>query len=147
MGKEARAKLGKYRGGGLVPIGYDYVDGKLVINEFEAMQIREIHRLYQQGYSMKKIAKEFADKGYKHKHGIWQEHRIKKVLTNPLYIGKIHYHDEYFDGEHEPIIDEETFNRFANSVLPDMVCPHPDGMAKNITIIGAIPREKPTEPW
>ena len=111
MGKEARAKLGKYRGGGNVPVGYEYIDGKLVINEFEAMQIREIHRLYQQGYSIKKIAQEFADKGYKHKHGIWQEHRIKKVLTNPLYIGKIHYHDETFDGEHEPIIDEETFNR------------------------------------
>ena len=32
MGKEARAKLGKYKGGGKLPIGYDYVDGKLTIN-------------------------------------------------------------------------------------------------------------------
>ena len=111
MGKEARAKLGKYKGGGLVPVGYEYVDGKLVINEFEAMQIREIHELYQQGYSMKKIAKVFSEKGYHHKYGIWQENRIKKVLTNKVYIGKIQYLGEYFDGEHEPIIDEETFNR------------------------------------
>ena len=111
MGKEARAKLGKYKGGGKLPIGYDYVDGKLTINEYEAMQIREIHSLYQQGYSIKKIAKVFDEKGYTHKHGIWQENRIKKVLVNPLYIGKTLYHGEYYDGEHEPIIDEETFDR------------------------------------
>lgn len=111
MGKEARAKLGKYKGGGLVPVGYDYTDGKLVVNEFEAMQIKEIHKLYQQGYSMKKIAKEFAEKGFTHKYGMWQENRIKKVLVNRLYTGKLLYHGEYYDGEHEAIIDEDTFNR------------------------------------
>lgn len=111
MGKEARAKSGKFKGGGLVPVGYEYIDGKLIINEYEAMQIREIHRLYQQGYSMKKIAQAFADKGYSHKYGIWQENRIKKVLINKVYTGKIHFHDEYFEGEHEPIIDEETMNK------------------------------------
>lgn len=111
MGKEARAKSGKFRGGGLVPVGYEYENGKLIINEYEAMQIREIHSLYQQGYSMKKIAQTFADKGYSHKYGIWQENRIKKVLMNKVYTGKIHFHDEYFEGEHEAIVDEETMNR------------------------------------
>ena len=111
MGKEARAKQGKFRGGGLVPIGYEYTDGKLIVNEYEAMQIREIHSLYQKGYSFKAIARTFAQKGYSHKYGEWNEHRIKRVLVNKVYIGKIHYKGEYFDGEHEPIIDEETFNR------------------------------------
>ena len=111
MGKEARAKLGKFRGGGKVPVGYEYENGNLVVNEYEAMQIREIHALYQQGYSMKMIAKTFSERGYTHKYGIWQENRIKKVLTNRLYIGKIFYKGEFYDGTHEPIIDEETFNR------------------------------------
>ena len=111
MGKEARAKLGKFRGGGKVPVGYEYVDGKLIVNEYEAMQIREIHSLYHQGYSMKMIAKVFSEKGYAHKYGIWQENRIKKVLTNKLYIGKIFYKGEFYDGDHDPIIDEETFNK------------------------------------
>lgn len=111
IGREARAKNGKYHGGGNIPVGYDYIDGKLIINEYEAMQIREIHHLYQQGYSMKLIARTFKEKGYTHKHGIWQENRIKRVLVNNLYIGKVKLNGEIYEGTHEPIIDEETFNR------------------------------------
>lgn len=111
MGKEARAKQGKFRGGGKVPVGYEYVDGNLIVNEYEAMQIREIHFLYQQGYSMKKIARTFDEKGYSHKYGSWNENRIKKVLSNKLYTGKIFYKGTFFDGDHDPIIDEETFNK------------------------------------
>ena len=111
MGKEGRAKEGKFRGGGFVPIGYDYVDGELKINEYEAMQIREIHDLFQSGMPVKAIARLFKEKGYTHKYGIWQEIRIKRLLMSDLYIGNIHYHGESLKGNHEPIIDEETFNK------------------------------------
>ena len=111
MGKEGRAKEGKFRGGGFVPIGYDYIDGELKINEYEAMQIREIHDLFQSGIPMKRIATIFKDKGYSHKYGIWQEPRIKRMMMSDLYIGFIHYHGESLKGNHEPIIDEETFNK------------------------------------
>ena len=42
MGREARAKEGKYAGSHLHPIGYDYINGELVVNEFEKMQIQQI---------------------------------------------------------------------------------------------------------
>lgn len=32
------------------------------------------------------------------------------MLKNPLYIGKVKYNNEVYDGEHEAIIDRETFN-------------------------------------
>ena len=111
MGKEARAKKGQFRGGGFVPIGYDYVDGELKINEYEAMQIREIHDLFQSGMPVKAIARLFQEKGYSHKYGAWNEVRIKRLLMSDLYIGNIHYHGESLKGNHEPIIDEETFNK------------------------------------
>ena len=111
MGKEGRAKEGKFRGGGFVPIGYDYIDGELKINEYEAMQIREIHDLFQSGMPVKAIARLFKEKGYTHKYGVWQEIRIKRLLMSDLYIGNIHYHDQSLKGNHEPIIDEETFNK------------------------------------
>lgn len=111
MGKEARAKKGQFRGGGFVPIGYDYVDGELKINEYEAMQIREIHDLFQSGMPVKAIARLFQEKGYTHKYGMWQEIRIKRLLLSDLYIGNIHYHGESLQGNHEPIIDEDTFNK------------------------------------
>jgi site-specific DNA recombinase len=111
MGKEGRAKEGKFRGGGFVPIGYDYIDGELKINEYEAMQIREIHELFQSGMPVKAIARLFIEKGYTHKYGIWQEIRIKRLLMSDLYTGNIHYHGKSLKGNHEPIIDDETFNK------------------------------------
>ena len=111
MGKEGRAKEGKWHGGGFVPIGYDYIDGELVINEFEAMQIREIHKLYQEGKAFCAIDRIFAERGYTQKHGGWHTKKVKDVMLNELYLGKIQWQGQTYDGTHEPIIDEETFNK------------------------------------
>jgi site-specific DNA recombinase len=111
MGREGRAKEGKFHGGGYVPIGYDYIEGELKINEFEAMQIKEIHKLYQEGKAFHAIDRIFAQKGYTHKHGKWYTKRIKECMLNDLYIGNIHYNDQVFKGAHDPIVDEETFNK------------------------------------
>lgn len=110
MGKIGRAKDGKRNGGGC-PVGYDYINGKLIVNEYEAMQIREIHRMYQEGYSIKLIVRTLRSKGYSHKYGQWIENRVRSSLLNKLYIGKISYNGIFYDGEQEPIIDEDTYNR------------------------------------
>ena len=111
LGRAGRAKEGKYRGGGYVPIGYDYKDGSLIVNPSEAMQIRELHELYQKGESFRAIARIFTEKGYTHKYGTWEVYRVSRVLRNPLYCGYITHKGETFKGEHEPIISEETFQR------------------------------------
>ena len=111
LGRVGRAKEGKYRGGGYVPIGYEYKDGSLIVNPAEAMQVKELHELYQKGESFRTIARIFAKKGYTHKYGTWEVYRISRVLRNPLYCGYITHKGETFKGEHEPIISEETFQR------------------------------------
>lgn len=111
MGKEGRAKEGKWHGGGYVPIGYDYIDGELIINAFEAMQIREIHKLYQEGKAFTAIDRIFAERGYKQKHGGWHTKRIKETMLNELYIGKIHWDGHVYEGTHEPIIDNATYSK------------------------------------
>ena len=111
LGRAGRAKEGKYRGGGYVPIGYDYSNGSLVVNETEAAQIRELHRLYQQGESFRSIARIFTERGYTHKYGTWEVYRVSRVLRNPLYCGYITHKGETFKGEHEPIISEDCFER------------------------------------
>lgn len=108
MGKAGRAKEGKFHGGHC-PIGYDYIDGNLVINEYEAMQIREAHELFQKGTSFREIERIFASKGYSEKYGAWTTHRIRVTLLNDLYVGMIKSGGETFKGEHEPIIDLETY--------------------------------------
>jgi hypothetical protein len=47
MGKEAIAKLGRWNGG-TEPIGYDYdiTTAKLIVNDYEKMQVLELFDLY-----------------------------------------------------------------------------------------------------
>ena len=109
MGRAARAKEGKYCGQFRTAIGYDYIDGKLVVNENERPQIVKAFDLFIRGYSHSRIAKILNDEGSRHKYGEWQHSAISAILTNPIYIGKVSFGGELFDGLHEPIIDEATF--------------------------------------
>lgn len=108
MGNEARAKEGKYCGG-CSPIGYDYINGELKLNDFEALQVREAFELILENMSPRRIAKIFNEKGYRTKFGTWSGDRVRYVLKSPLYIGRVKYAGEYFDGIHEAIVSEETF--------------------------------------
>lgn len=109
MGRDARAKEGKWRGGGNVPHGYKYEDGELVINEFEAMQIKEMYALALTGMSPYSITEELNKKGYRPKTGKWQESTVRRILKSQHYIGKLKHGKEWVDGRQEPIIDGKTF--------------------------------------
>jgi site-specific DNA recombinase len=111
IGREARTKDGKWHGGGVPPIGYDYVNGELVINDYEAMQIREAYKLYLSGYNYTEIADLLNKKGYSHKYGKWSLNRLRFLLPNNIYIGYVKFAGESYKGIHEPLIDEETFHK------------------------------------
>lgn len=110
IGKDSRAKEGKWHGSRWVPIGYDYLDGELVPNEYEAMQVKEIADLFLKRTPVRTIANMMTEKGYKHKHGEWDAKTIRRVLSNPTNIGMIKHRDEYYQGLHQPILDKETFD-------------------------------------
>ena len=110
IGKDSRAKDGKWHGGSTIPIGDDYTDGKLVINEHETMQIKEIAERFLENTPVRTIEREVTKKGYRHKHGEWDSKTIRRVLSNPLYIGMIKHRDSLYEGEHEPIFDNKTFD-------------------------------------
>lgn len=140
MGKAGRAKKGKYHAGGTIPIGYNYENGNLIINEYEAMQVRLVFDLRSQGYDIRAIERYMQEHGYKHKgnnnvesSNDWYSNTIRRVLKNKVYLGLIKHHDEYFQGEHEPIIDEELFYKLqpeleANSLKYS----HNDGKYKSL---------------
>lgn len=115
IGREARAKEGKWRGGGTPPVGYDYTDGQLVINDFEAMQIKECFRMYLEGYTFTEIAESLNNRGFIHKYGIWKLQRVRCVLKNPVYIGIVSFGNKY-QGVHEPIIEQKTFDKAAEKL-------------------------------
>lgn len=110
MGRAGRAEEGLWHGGGTDPIGYDYIDGELVVNKEEARQIIAVYNLYAAGYSVTEISRRMD--GYKTKHGNWSHtSTIGNVLDNPLYAGTVHFDGVRGHGQHTAIIEQDTDRR------------------------------------
>ena len=110
MGRTGRAEEGLWHGGGTAPIGYDYLDGQLVVNKEEAKQIRDVYQLYADGYSVTEITRRMD--GRTTKHGDWSHTgTVGNVLDNPLYAGIIHFDGVKEKGQHEAIVSEELNRR------------------------------------
>ena len=117
MGRDGRAKLGKWHGGGNVPIGYDFTDGMLSINPYEASQVKRIYDLFLQGHNLSSIARQM--EGYTTKYGPYcvGNNTIALILRNPIYAGKIKTKEGYVKGLHEAIIDQDTFDQVQIGML------------------------------
>lgn len=110
MGRIGRAKNGFYHGGPTAPTGYDYVNGKLIVNEYEALQIREVFKRFLNGQSINSI-REYMSKHYTNKYGNWNSHTlVLNILRNQVYIGKVKFKNKLYGGNHTPIIDIDIFN-------------------------------------
>ncbi len=74
--------------GGRPPLGYDVVDGKYVINEFEAQAVKLIFDMFVQGYSYPAIINQLNKAGYRTKfRNPFGKNSIHEILRNEKYIG------------------------------------------------------------
>lgn len=110
MGKEARAKKGKFHGSNFVPIGYKYENDELTPFPYEQMQVVEIFNLALKNKSPYAIADILKAKGFEHKHGEWSERAVRRILRSQTYIGLVKHNKEWYQGTHTPIIDQSTFD-------------------------------------
>lgn len=113
MGKDARAKEGKWNGGQHTPIGYEYNSetGALYSNEYEQMQVRELRTLFMQNVPLRAIATLFAEKGYGYKGGTkWEPTAMRRVLRSKAYLGYNKRCGEWFKGTHDPIFTQEEYD-------------------------------------
>ena len=119
----AARKRGKWLGG-RPPLGYNWIKEtkKLAINPMEAEIIKTIYDLYLKGYSLKHVAQALTEKGLRSKSyttkdgrkadgNAFQNTTINHILHNSLYIGKVSYNGEIYEGEQEAIIDEDAYKR------------------------------------
>ena len=119
----AARKRGQWMGG-RPPLGYDVAKDskKLVVNQEDAKLIHEIFDLYLKGNSLLKVAQIINEKGYRSKQATAKNGRkfggikfgithIQAMITNVLYLGKVCYSGQIYDGQQEAIIDEETFKK------------------------------------
>ena len=112
MGRIERAKQGFFHGGVYYPIGYDYVEGKLVVNEYEAAQVWKIYEWYLDGMSPDKIAERLRDEGYTNRYSSWINNTsVRNILTSELYLGTIRFGDVVVENAHEALITKEQFEK------------------------------------
>ncbi|MES2335952.1 MAG: recombinase family protein [Pseudomonadota bacterium] len=107
--------------GGTVPFGYQPDGRSLKIDESEAPIIRHIHDLYFQLGSIRAVAEETEDLGYRTRarpsaSGIrsggtsFSRGHVYQILTNPLYAGRIRHRDKVYPGHHPAIIDPAAWD-------------------------------------
>lgn len=136
-GRIQKAREGKWNGG-FAPYGYQLVNGKLEVNEEEAVAIRTIYDQYvNTDIGSNGISKYLENHGIRKiqrqngKNPLFDAHLVRLILKNPVYCGKIAYgrrktekvhgtRNEYHlveqenfllvDGLHEAIIPEDVWN-------------------------------------
>ena len=107
--------------GGVVMLGYEVKDRKLVINEEEAKIIKLIYEQFIASESYCQVAQLLNSSGYrtkekKLKNGeisggqFFEPKAVLHILRNPYYKGYVKHKGNVYPGEHEGIIDEEIWN-------------------------------------
>lgn len=110
-GMEKSVKLRGHAGFN-IPYGYDYKDGKLVINRKEAEIVKNIYRWYISGKSIKEIAELLNSAKIPTKRGgFWAKKTISSILKNPIYCGYYRRNNRLAGSHEEKIIDVETFRK------------------------------------
>ena len=117
----ATRRKGKWSGGRPV-LGFD-VDpggGRLLVNEDEAARVRAIFELYQEQGSLIATIREMDARGWTNKRWTtkagreiggrpYNKHSLHSLLTNVLYLGKVTYKGEIYEGEQPALVSEEAF--------------------------------------
>ena len=113
-GRIERAKKGLWCGAPTPPLGYDLKDNSLIVNDYEAMQVKEVFRLYLEGLGKQRIQNHMIDKGYTNQYGDWSNisnAAVSRIVKNRTYIGEVSFKQQWYKGIHENIIDVDTFNK------------------------------------
>jgi DNA invertase Pin-like site-specific DNA recombinase len=111
IGMEQKAKINGGVLGFNIPYGYDYTDGKLNVNQTEALVIKNIYSWYLDHKSMGEIVTMLNDAKVPTKNqGLWAKKMVSTILKNPVYCGYLHWEKYVNKSDHEPIIAVQSFN-------------------------------------
>jgi len=118
--------------GGIVPLGFDAQNRKLVINEAEAKIVRHIFQRYTELKSVETLKSELQAQGITSKRRISKTGRVSGgnpilrgvlylMLQNRIYIGKITHKTEHYPGKHDAIIDRELWDKVQSILATNQI--------------------------
>jgi len=105
-------------------LGYD-IDpcvSRLTVNADEALQIRTIFKLYLDYNALLPVVREIDRRGWRTKQWVtrsgvthggtpFTKGRLFRLLRNPIYIGKIDFKKQIYEGEHEAIVEAAVWEK------------------------------------
>jgi site-specific DNA recombinase len=117
--------------GGNAPIGYLPKDRTLVIDESQAQRVREIYRLYLEMGNVRLLMLEVTRRGWltperqTRRQGAsgnrpFSRGHLYRILSNPIYVGRVPHKDTTYEGNHPAIVDIATWEA-VQSQLADNV--------------------------
>lgn len=111
LGKLGRAKSGKSMMWAITSYGYDYhkETGQVTVNHSQALVIRFIFERYLEGRSLTKLRDDLNELYPRKKD--WTYRGVRFILQNPVYCGFNKYKGKVYQGNHEPIITKEVFDK------------------------------------
>ena len=129
--------------GGVCPLGFDIGNRALIVNEAEAVTVREIFDLYLKLGSVRLLQAELERRGLVSKVRTSRAGNVSGgrpvargalyiLLRNVLYIGCVGHRGEIYEGEHEAILDRGLFDRVQERMTANQASHtkrglHPDG--------------------
>ncbi len=111
-GIERRAREGRWPNG-RIPFGYERNERKeLVPDERTAPVIRRIFKWYATGrLGAAAIARRLDAEHAPAPPRGWQPAIVLWILANQAYVGRVHWREQTFPGIHEPLTNQDTFDR------------------------------------
>jgi site-specific DNA recombinase len=89
------------------PLGYAYRNKKMIPDPENALKIKEIFEMWIAGISYKEICSKFN----------LSPSNLYQIIKNEVYLGKIKYKGQLYEGKHPALIDEVLFNQANNKTL------------------------------
>jgi len=130
-----RAVRGMWNGG-TPPYGFNRVDKRLRVVASEAEHVRFIFNGYFQDPSVSTLREELHRRQwFTRSGGKWGKNTLLHILHNPVYIGKIQFNGQLFDGQHESIIENTLFES-VQALLPNRN--HPRTQSERVFLLKSL---------
>lgn len=98
--------------GGVPPYGYRVENRKLLVHEENAAHVRWIFARFLEIGSCTELAREVGTRGIRTPRGNRIDKKyLYRMLSNRAYIGEAVHKGDSYPGEHDAIIDQETWNK------------------------------------
>jgi site-specific DNA recombinase len=135
--------------GGVVPLGYEIQDRKLVVNAHEAAIVRTIFERYLTLGCVRKLELALKTAGMTSKHRTSRAGRasggapysrgaLYKILQNRLYLGEVTHKGAAYAGEHAAIISRELWQQVKGRMQENTMATRTGARAREPSLLAGI---------